>query len=49
MDEITKENQDKVPWYMLFVDDIVTTDETKEGIKAKLEIWWSTLEVRGFD
>lgn len=39
MDEITKENQDKVPWYVLFVDDIVITDETKEGIKAKLEIW----------
>ena len=29
MDELIRHMQDKVPWYMLFVDDIVLVAETK--------------------
>ena len=39
MDEITKGNQDELPWCMLFLDDIVLVDETKEGVNTKLEFW----------
>jgi len=37
MDELTKEIQDKLPWYMLFVDDIALIDETREGVDGKFE------------
>ena len=39
MDELTREIQDEIPWCMLFADDIVLIDETKEGINTKLERW----------
>jgi len=29
MDELTRDIQDEVPWYMLFADDIVLTDVTR--------------------
>ncbi|EXC21079.1 Polyadenylate-binding protein 2 [Morus notabilis] len=32
MDELTREIQDKVPWSMLFADDIVLVDEHREGV-----------------
>ena len=48
MDELTKNIQDEVPWCMLFADDIVLVDETKDGINSKLELWRDTLESRGF-
>ena len=48
MDELTKGIQDEVPWYMLFVDDIVLIDETREGVNDKLEQWRHTLNSRGF-
>jgi Reverse transcriptase (RNA-dependent DNA polymerase) len=48
MDELTKDIQDEVPWSMLFADDIVLIDETREGVNAKLELWRSTLESKGF-
>ena len=37
MDELTKGIQDELSWYMLFVDDIVLIDETKDGVNDKLE------------
>ena len=37
-----------MPWCMLFVDDIVLVDETKEGVNTKLEIWRKILESKGF-
>jgi len=33
---------------MLFVDDIVLIDETRDRVNAKLELWRQTLESRGF-
>jgi len=48
MDELTREIQDEVPWFMLFVDDIVLIDETRDGLNDKLETWRHTLESRGF-
>jgi len=33
---------------MLFVDDIVLTDESKERVNTKLESWRDTLEAKGF-
>ena len=37
MDELTRGIQNKVPWYMLFVDDIILIDETRDGLNDKLE------------
>ena len=33
---------------MLFADDIVLIDESREGVNTKLEHWRDTLEVKGF-
>ena len=48
MDELTREIQDRVPWCMLFADDIVLVDEHREGVNRKLELWRQTLETKGF-
>ena len=48
MDKITKGIQDEIHWCMLFVDDVVLVDETKEGVNTKLELWRQTLEAWGF-
>ncbi|KAK9705104.1 hypothetical protein RND81_07G034100 [Saponaria officinalis] len=33
---------------MMFADNIVLIDETKEGVERKLKLWRHTLEIRGF-
>jgi len=48
MDELTRGIQDALPWCMLFIDDIVLIDKTRQGVNNKLERWRHTLEVRGF-
>ena len=48
MDELTREIQDKIPWCMLFADDIVLIDETSDGVNTKVERWRDTLEAKGF-
>ena len=48
MDELTKGIQDEIPWCMLFADDIVLIDESREGVNTKLERWRDTLEAKGF-
>jgi len=37
MDELTREIQHEIPWCMLFMDDIVLIDESREGVNTKLE------------
>ena len=37
MDELTDYIQEKVPWYILFADDIVLVDESRDDVNAKLE------------
>ena len=46
LDELTREIQDEVPWCMLFADDIVLIDETRQGVNDTLESWRHTLEAR---
>ena len=48
MDELTKEILDEIPRCILFTDDIVLIDETKDVIDDKLEQWRHTLESRRF-
>ena len=48
MDVLTRHLQDDVPWCMLFADDILLVDKTREGVEDKLELWRLTLESKGF-
>ena len=48
MDEVTKDIQGDIPWCMLFADDVVLVDESREGVNRKLELWRQTLESKGF-
>ena len=48
IDEITKHIYKSIPECMLFADDIVLMDETKEGLNIKLEAWREALELKGF-
>ena len=48
MDEITRDIQGKIPWCMLFADDVVLIDESRIGVDRKLELWRRTLESKGF-
>ena len=49
MDELTRHMQDKLPWCMLFADDIVLVAETKVEVNAKLELWREALELKGLE
>ncbi|PKA65631.1 ubiquitin-protein ligase E3 C [Apostasia shenzhenica] len=48
MEVMTEHIQDEVPWCMLFADDIVLIEKTKEGAKAKIVLWRNALESKGF-
>ena len=48
MDELTRGIQDEMSWCMLFADNIVLINETREGVITKLEQWRDTLEAKGF-
>ncbi|KAH0466342.1 hypothetical protein IEQ34_006445 [Dendrobium chrysotoxum] len=48
MDVLTRHLQEDVPWCMLFADDILFVDKTREGVEGKLELWRSTLESKSF-
>nr|XP_009598536.1 uncharacterized protein LOC104094320 [Nicotiana tomentosiformis] len=48
LDVLTCHIQGRVPWCMLFADDIVLIDETQRGINAMLEVWRQTMESKGF-
>lgn len=38
IDKLTRSIQDKIPWYMLFMDDIILVEETRASVNAMLEI-----------
>ncbi|TKC11307.1 hypothetical protein FA727_23890, partial [Robertmurraya kyonggiensis] len=48
MDEVTRDIQGDIPWCMLFADDVVLVDESREGVNEKLELWRRTLESKVF-
>ena len=48
MGELTRGIRDEIHWCMLFTDDIVLIDETREGVNAKLEWWRDTLKGKDF-
>jgi len=48
MDVLTRHFQEDVPWRMLFANDILLVNKSREGVDGKLELWRSTLESKGF-
>ena len=48
MDELTAHFRVEVPSCMLFVDDIVLVDESRDDVNTKLERWREALESKGF-
>jgi hypothetical protein len=48
MDEVTRDIQGGISWYMLFTDDVILVDESRMGVDQKLELLRRTLEVKGF-
>ena len=47
MDRLTDEVRREPPWTMLFADDIVIFEETREEVERRLESWKYALEKRG--
>ena len=47
MDRLTDEVRREPPWTMLFADDIVICEETREKVERRLEFWKYALERRG--
>ena len=47
MDRLTDEVRKEPPWTMLFADDIVICEETREEVEQRIECWWYALERRG--
>ena len=47
MDRLTDEVRRERPWTMLFADDIVICEETREEVEQRLESWKYALERRG--
>ena len=48
MNELTAHIQEEVPRCILFADDIVAVNESRDGMNAKLERWREALESKGF-
>jgi len=48
MDEVIRDIQGDILWCMLFADDMMLVDESREGVNRKLELWRHTLESKGF-
>ena len=47
MDRLTDEVRREPPWTMLFADDIVICEETREEVERRLKFWRYVLERRG--
>lgn len=48
MDELSAHIQDEAPWCMLFVDDIMLLDESRDDMNMKPKRWRKALESKGF-
>jgi hypothetical protein len=48
MNEVTRDIQDGIPWYMLFVDDVILVDESRTEVDQKLELLRRILEAKCF-
>ncbi|KAI0507444.1 hypothetical protein KFK09_013569 [Dendrobium nobile] len=48
MDVLIRDLQEDVLWCMLFADNVLLVDKTKEGVEGKLELSRFTLESKGF-
>jgi hypothetical protein len=48
MDEVTRDRQGGILWYMLFADDVILVDASKTGVNQKLELWRRILEAKIF-
>jgi hypothetical protein len=48
MDEVIRDIQGDIPWYMLFADDVILMDESRMRVDQKLELWRRTLEAKYF-
>jgi hypothetical protein len=48
MNEVTRDIQDGIPWYMLFANDVILVNESRAGVDQKLKLWRRTLEAKGF-
>jgi hypothetical protein len=48
IDEVARVILGDIPWCMLFANDVVLVDESREGVNRKLELWRQTLESKGF-
>jgi hypothetical protein len=46
MDEVRRDIEGGIPWFVLFADDVVLVDESRTGVDQKLELWRQTLEVK---
>ena len=49
MDGLTDEVRREPLWTMLFADNIVIFEETREEVERRLECWKYTLERRGME
>ena len=47
MDRLTDEVRREPPWTMMFANDIVICEETREEVEQRLESWKYALERRG--
>ncbi|XP_022004358.1 uncharacterized protein LOC110901883 [Helianthus annuus] len=47
LDELSKSIQESVPWCLLFADDIVLIEESKQSLNVRLEDWRVALECKG--
>nr|XP_009608658.1 uncharacterized protein LOC104102606 [Nicotiana tomentosiformis] len=48
MEALTRHIQGKVPWCMLFTDDLVLIDEMRDDVNERLEVWRQALESEYF-
>jgi hypothetical protein len=48
MDEVIRDIQGGIPWYILFADDVILMNESRMRVDQKLELWRRTLEAKYF-